>query len=309
MSERGRGGGAIWWAALSEVPGVGAATMLRLARVFGSPEAALAAPVEELIARGELTPEQAREVHSSGESMEALRARIEAYAQQGIRLISREEAEYPRALLDLRSPPPLLYVKGELRAEDTRAVAVVGTRDPNREGARVARLLAREFARRGFTIVSGLARGIDTAGHKGALEARGRSIAVLGSGLLRVYPPENKLLARRVAQHGALLAEVPPDMEVDRRFLLARDRIQAALSRAVIVIQAHRECGSIVTARHAVQCRRLLYGVPWTKEPFLGGGETLQGLGARPITAESDLEEIAADIESWTPPEGQQSLL
>lgn len=309
MSARSGGGGAIWWAALGQVPGFGAATMLRLARVFGSPERAVKAAEEDLVTRGEVTPEQARLVRLEAARIAALEARLGAYAQQGIGLISLEEEAYPRALLDLRSPPPLLYVKGELLPQDARAVALVGTREPSQEGRRLARHLAREFARRGFTIVSGLARGIDTAAHKGALEGQGRSLAVLGSGLLRVYPPENTLLARRIVEHGALLAEVPPEAEVDRRLLLARDRIQAGLARAVIVIQAHRACGSIVTARHATQCRRLLYGVLWTKEPFSGGWETLQGMGAREISAESDLDKIAAEIEVLVPPWDQQALL
>ena len=309
MSEQSGGGGANWWAALNEVPGVGAATMLRLARVFGSPEAALAADATELVARGELTPGQAEGVKAAAEGMELLQRRLEAYARRGIRLIAIGETDYPRALLALRSPPPLLYVQGEIGSDDARAVAIVGTREPDRDGARLAKWLAKEFARRGFTIISGLARGVDTAGHRGALEAEsGRTIAVLGSGLLRVYPAENLGLAARIARRGALVAEVPPEAEVDRRFLLARDRIQAALALAVIVVQAHRECGSIVTARHATQCRRLLYGVPWDGEPFSGGWETLQALGARPISRESDLDAIAAEVEALPAPPEQSTL-
>ena len=307
---RGRGGESFWWAALQQAPGVGAGTMLRLARAFGSAEAAVRASAEELRGRGKLSERQARAVLAVREEEAILRRRIDGWAAQGIELISIDDERYPRALHDLRSPPPLLYVKGTLEPGDARAVAVVGTRSPSREGAALARKLGRELARRGYTIVSGLARGIDTAGHRGALEAeQGRTIAVMGCGLFRVYPPENSLLAGKVASAGCLMAEVPPETEVRRELLLARDRIQAALSRAVIVVQAHGECGSIVTARHAVRCRRLLYGVPWSEPPFSEGWETLRSMGARPLTGESDLDSVSAEIDGDSPVAPQERLV
>ncbi len=307
---RSRGGESFWWAALQQVPGIGAATMLRLGRVFGSPEAAVHASPDELRGRGKLSAGQAKAMLAVREEDALLRRRIEGWAALGVELISIDDIGYPRALHDLRNPPPLLYVKGRLEATDARAVAVVGTRSASQEGFAVARKLGRELARRGYTIVSGLARGIDTAGHRGALEAeQGRTIAVMGCGLLRVYPPENRLLAAKVAAGGCLMAEVPPEAEVRRGLLLARDRIQAALSRAVIVVQAHGECGSIVTARHAVRCRRLLYGVPWEEPPFSKGWEALRSMGARPLTADSDLDSMCAEIDGDPPGEPQERLV
>jgi DNA processing protein len=296
--------------ALAEIEGVGAATMLRLARVFGSAEQVLSAPFETLVTLGGLTPRQAEQAVQLRSSADRRSQQLEALREQGIGTIVIGTPEYPESLLDLRSPPPLLYVRGAVKPEDARAVAVVGTRQPDREGRRLARHFAREFAARGFTIVSGLARGIDTAGHRGALSTKeGRTIAVLGSGLLRVYPPENTVLAAQLARRGALLSEVPPDAEVDRRLLLARDRIQAGLSRAVIVVRAHRQCGSIVTAHYAAQCGRLLLGVPAEDDPFAGGWQRLQELGARPITAHSDLDALAAEIDAWRPVPKQRPLL
>lgn len=310
IDEQGRGGGALWWAALQQVEGVGAATMLRLARAFGSAEAALAASSEELMARGGLSREQAAGMAASAGALPALRSEIEGLEREGIRLLVIGEPGYPPELLDLRSPPPLLYVRGRLREEDRRAVAVVGTREASREGARLARKLGRGLAERGFTIVSGLARGIDTAGHRGALQAReGRTVAVLGCGVQRVYPPENGLLAAKIARRGCVLAEAPPQAEVHRRYLLARDRVQAALSRALIVVQAHGRCGSLVTARHAVRCGRLLLGVAWEQEPFAEGWERLQALGARRLEASTSLDEIAAEIERGPDPPSQVGLL
>jgi len=307
---RGRGGESFWWAALQQAPGVGAGTMLRLARLFGSPEAAVHASLDELRGRGKLSERQARAVLAVREEDALLRRRIEGWAAQGIELISMDDTRYPRALHDLRSPPPLLYVKGRLEPTDAQAVAVVGTRSPSRQGSAVARMLGQELARRGHTIVSGLARGIDTAGHRGALEAeQGRTIAVMGCGLLRVYPPENGLLAGKVAAAGCLMAEVPPETKVRKELLLARDRIQAALSRAVIVVQAHGECGSIVTARHAVRCRRVLYGVPWEEPPFSEGWEALRAMGARPLTGDSDLDSVCAEIDGDSPAPPQERLV
>jgi len=310
VSEEGRGGAALWWAALQQAPGVGAATMLRLARVFGSPEQALNASTEDLVARGGLSESQAAHITSALSGIDGLRRRLDLLARQGITLRSVDEPTYPLGLRGLRSPPPLLYLRGELRAEDGRAVAVVGTQEPDQAGRRLARKIAQGLAERGFAIVSGLARGIDTAAHRGALATKtGRSVAVLGSGLLRIYPPENGLLASRVAGRGCLLSELPPDTEVDRRFLLARDRIQAALSRAVIVVQAHAECGSIVTARHARRGGRLLLAVPWDGSPFREGWQKLRSMGAEPVGPEADMDELARRIDAA--PEGtpQQALV
>ncbi len=288
----------MWWAALQQVPGIGASAMLRLARAFGSPRQAVEAPAGELAARGRLSPEQVRWVKSMGDDEAALRSRVQAWRAQGVDLVAIGDEGYPASLLDLRTPPPLLYLSGSLVTRDAKAVAVVGTRAPTLHGAALAHKLGEEFARRGYTVVSGLAQGIDTAGHQGALAApQGRTIAVLGCGLLRVYPPENSVLAGKIAGRGALVAEVPPDTEVQRSLLLARDRIQAALSMAVVVVQAHAECGSIVTARHALRCRRLLYAVPWPEGPFRDGWDTLRSMGAGEVTADTDLDSLCDQME------------
>jgi len=310
LGEKGRGGEELWWVALQQVEGLGPSTMLRLARVFGSAEAAARAPSQELMTRGRLSPEQAAQVSLLPKSLPRLQDQIAAWQAHGIGLLSLADPRYPSRLRDLRSPPPLLYLRGDLREEDARGVAVVGTRDPDPAGARFARKLARGLADRGFTIVSGLARGVDTAAHRGATATRdGRTIAVLGSGLLRIYPPENALLAARICEKGCLIAEVPPDTEVERRLLLARDRIQAALSRAVIVVQAHPECGTIVTAQYAVRCRRMLFAIPWSQGPFASGWEQLRQMGARAVEQDANLDALAATIEAEPDEPDQRSLL
>jgi DNA processing protein len=310
IEQWGGGGAAIWWAALNQVDGIGAATMLRLARAFGSPEAAVNAPADQLTALGRLTPEQAAAVVRQARQIGLLRTMIASWKRAGIGLLAIGDPSYPAQLLDLKTPPPLLYLRGSPVPEDAQAVAVVGTREPTREGEVVAAKLSREFAARGLTNVSGLARGIDTAGHRGSLSASsGRTIAVLGSGVMRIYPPENARLADEIAKRGCLMSEVPPETEVSRRFLLARDRIQAGLSLAVIVVQAHRECGSIVTATHALACRRLLLAVPWETGPFAEGWEKLRSLGAIPIGDAAELDAIAHRILTPKSPTSQRPLL
>jgi DNA processing protein len=284
--------------------------MLRLARVFGSPRDAVEANIEELAARGGLSVRQAQQLKQAGAGEAALRAKIRTWRDEGIELVSLTDEQYPRSLLDLQSPPPLLYLRGSLHTEDGRGAAIVGTRGPTRAAAAAAQKLARGLAERGHTIVSGLARGIDTSGHLGALEAgRGRTVAVLGCGLRRLFPLENDALAQDVAERGCLVSEVPPDTEVQRALLVARDRIQAALSAAVIVVQAHADCGSIITARHAVRCNRLLYAIRWPQRPFAEGCEQLRSMGARVIQADADLDAICAEIEKSPPRPSQHPLL
>jgi len=307
---RGRGGDALWWAALGQVEGLGAASMLRLARAFGSPEAALHAPPEDLVGRGGVSAEQAEGVGLMRGSLALLEVRMAAWERAGIRLVAMGEPGYPAELLDLRTPPPLLYVGGGPLPEGGRAVAVVGTREPTGEGEMEARELARGFAERGFVNVSGLARGIDTAWHRGSLDAGGgETTAVLGCGLFRIYPPENEGLAEEIARRGSLVAEAPPEQEASRALLLARDRIQAALARAVIVVQAHRQCGSMVTASHAISVGRMLLGVPWSEGPFSEGWEKLRRMGARPIRSGDDLDRIGEEILAHRPGPRQERLL
>jgi DNA processing protein len=284
--------------------------MLRLARVFGSPRDAVEASPQELAARGGISVEKARQLKQVGGDEAGLRARIRAWQDDGIGLVSLTDERYPQSLLDLRSPPPLLYLRGPLHAEDGRGVAIVGTRGPTHAAAAAAQRLAKGFAERGYTIVSGLARGIDTSAHLGALEAsRGRTVAVVGGGLRHLFPIENEALAQEIAERGCLVSEVPPDAEVQRALLVARDRIQAALSLAVIVVQARADCGSIITARHAVRCSRLLYAVPWPQREFAEGYEQLRSMGARVIQADADLEAISAEIDEGPRRPPQRPLL
>ena len=192
--------------------------------------------------------------------LDQVEADLTQFKQAGLITITWEDRDnYPTNLLRADDAPPVLYVKGDLSPSDTRAVAIVGTRQPDQSAALFAHNLAFELASRGWTIVSGLALGIDTAAHRGALAAKGRTLAVLGSGLLKVYPDQNIHLAGDISESGALLSELHPHTTVSAQNLIARNRITSGLSKAVIVVQAHDDSGSVSTARRAWKQGRAVF--------------------------------------------------
>jgi DNA processing protein len=181
----------------------------------------------------------------------------------GIRIAGWDEPDFPALLLRAFDPPPVLYVRGALVADEgERSVAVVGARAATPAGAALARGLARDLAAAGATIVSGLARGIDTAAHQGALDAKGRTVAVLGCGIDRMYPPENASLARAIESRGAIVSEFPLGTPPLPHHFPRRNRIIAGWSRGVVVVEAARRSGSLNTARTAVDEGRDVMAVP-----------------------------------------------
>jgi DNA processing protein len=181
----------------------------------------------------------------------------------GIRQVARQDGDYPVWLSRIYAPPPVLWVRGRLAArEGEHAVAIVGARAATRAGLAFARLLAADLAAAGLTIVSGLARGIDTAAHQGALDAAGRTVAVLGSGLDRVYPSENAGLARAITRDGAVVSEFPPGTEPWKGNFPRRNRTIAGWARAVIVVEAGEKSGALLTARAALEEGRDVMAVP-----------------------------------------------
>lgn len=187
---------------------------------------------------------------------------IAAAAAAGVRIIGYGEAEYPALLREIPDPPICLYVRGSLTDADARAVAVVGARRCTHYGAEQARHFGGSLARAGLTVVSGLARGIDSQAHHGALEAGGRTLAVLGGGLGEIYPPEHGELAERVVRQGALLSEMPMTTPPDEARFPQRNRIIAGLSCGVLVVEGTRRSGSLITARVAVDYNREVFAIP-----------------------------------------------
>ncbi len=180
----------------------------------------------------------------------------------GISILADTDESYPRMLKEIADPPGVLFMFGELLPQDAMSIAIVGTRHATHYGLQQAERLASGLSRAGLTIVSGMARGVDAAAHRGALTAGGRTIAVLGSGLLNIYPPEHKELAVDIADHGAVLSEAPPRREPFSGAFPQRNRLITGLSLGVIVVEASERSGALISARHAMEQNREVFAVP-----------------------------------------------
>lgn len=249
------------WLGLSTLPGVGGATFSKLIERFGTAEAVYQASDTELLAIPRVTEQtidHLQQIH-----LEQIEAEILSLEDEGISVLTWEDADYPHLLQSISSAPPILYVQGQFDPQDEKAIAIIGTREPTPDAIQIAQSIAQECAHRGLTIVSGLAIGIDTAAHEGALMAEnGRTIAVLGSGLQSVHPRQNVPLAEQITRRGAVISEYRPRTRVKGSQLMARDRIVSGLSLAVIVIQANEKSGTLDTAQKARKQDRLLFAVP-----------------------------------------------
>jgi DNA processing protein len=286
---------------LTHVQGVGPVTYRRLVRIFGSPAAALAAPASRLREIPDLDRRVVDGLPQAGSDGWAEKE-IEKAAGQGVQLLCLSDPEYPKALLNTYDPPPVLYVKGELQPTDALAIAIVGSRRCTHYGRGQAEKLAGGLARAGFTVVSGLARGIDTAAHQGALlPDDGRTIAVLGNGLENCYPPENrKLLDRIVAGRGAAFSELSLDTPPSAEHFPRRNRIIAGMSLGIVVVEGQESSGALITARYAVDMDREVFAVPGPAgSPNARGPHRLIKQGAKLVEDVGDiLDEIRGIADS-----------
>ena len=259
------------WFTLQSVQGVGPHLLKRLLERFASPAAVLAAPASALESVAGVSPRLARAIAGQREPAGA-RPEIRAAAAAGVRIVALDGADYPALLYQIPDPPPLLYVRGNL-ADCDPAIAVVGARQATDYGLAAAQRLAAHLARSGVVVVGGMAVGIDTAAHQGALSAGGRTVAVLGSGLARIYPPENRGLAERIAgAGGAVISELPMDAEPDRHHFPRRNRIISGMSRGTLVVEAGRRSGALITARLAAEQNREVFAVPGSIRSFKSAG-------------------------------------
>lgn len=179
-----------------------------------------------------------------------------------VREIHKDNLNYPVNLQQIADHPAKLYIEGELKKEDFKAVGIVGTRTPTQYGKQVTASFAKELVARGFTIVSGMARGIDAVAHETALQAGGRTIAVLANGLDVIYPPEHAGLFKRIVKNGAVVSEIPAGIRPKPKYFLARNRIVSGLSLAVVVVEGRRRSGTLSTATHAANQGREVFAVP-----------------------------------------------
>ncbi len=250
-----------YWLGFHLVTGIGPTRLRRLLEHFGGDiERAWRAAPSALAAGGLETRLIERLVTARAElDLEALVRQVWA---SGARLVTWADPDYPPALMRIDWPPPVLFVRGDLVAADERAIAIVGTRRPSLYGRDVATTFARALAERGFTIVSGLARGIDAAAHRAALEAGGRTLAVLGCGIDTVYPPEHRDLANAIEHVGAVMSDYAPGVPPDAANFPPRNRIISGLSLGVIVVEAAEESGALITTRFANDQGREVFAVP-----------------------------------------------
>lgn len=282
-----------YWIAFSRVPHVGAARARRLAEHFGSLAAAWEANAWDLKAAGMDDrviggfDRVRRTLHPEGE-METLRA-------TGIGALALPDPAYPARLRDVPNPPMVLYVRGEISADDDWAVGVVGTRRASPYGRQVAATLAGELAASRVTVVSGLARGVDAVAHKAALDAGGRSICVLGSGVDQLYPWDNRHLAERMVNCGAIVSEYPPGTKPDARNFPPRNRIITGLSLGLVIVEGDMKSGAMISAGFAAEQNRPLFAVPGPITSALSeGAHYLIRLGAAKLVSgvEDVLEEL-----------------
>jgi DNA processing protein len=277
------------WLRLSHAEGVGSVLFARLVKRFGSAENSLGASVAEMTqveGIGEIT---AGKIARSRDTFNVAKELQLADKYKTV-LICWDDLRYPPALKSIYDPPPILYVRGSLDRGDALSAAIVGSRRCSAYGSEQASRFGYLLASAGFTVVSGLARGIDTAAHRGALSAKGRTIAVQGCGLANVFPPENDKLAELITQSGAVVSELPMGYEPLAENFPARNRIIAALSLATLVVEAGHNSGAILTAKAALEYDRDVMAVPGKIDsPLSGGCHKLIKEGARLVDSMDDI--------------------
>ncbi len=284
--------------ALNMVPNLGPVRLRKLRDAIGSPEAILRAPKSRLRQIDGIGPELTDAIGDWEKTVD-LAAELARVEEFGARVITQQSPEYPPGLRELHNPPIVLYVWGTVTSEDWRAIGVVGSRKTSHYGTECAKKLSYQLAYAGLTVVSGLARGIDTAAHQGALAANGRTIAVIGSGLMDLYPPENAGLAEKIAASGAVVSEFPMTFPPSPQTFPYRNRIVAGWGKGVLVVEAGAKSGALITADQAMEAGRLVYAVPGPIDrPTSFGSNRLIQQGAKLVTSAGD---ILDDLNSLFP--------
>jgi DNA processing protein len=299
--------------ALNMLPKIGPVRVRRLLEAFGdSPASILGAAKDRLMRVDGIGEETAKILHGWQDHADP-GTEIREAAARGISIITQEDEDYPAPLLESYDPPLLLYVWGKLEARDKHAISVVGSRRATHYGMQATKKLSYQIAQAGFTIISGLARGIDTAAHEAAVAANGRTIAVLGSGLAKLFPPENLALAEKIASgFGAVVSEFPLHTSPDKQTFPMRNRIVAAWARAVLVVECPAWSGSLITANLASEYGKPIFAVPGPIDKPTSAGcnqlirdgatlvadasHLLDDLGELPFTRKASVAEPAAEI-------------
>ena len=285
-----------YWLAWSQITGMGPVTLQRLHRHFGSLAEAWQAKPETLRAVEGFGP-QTLEIAVVGRSRLHPEELLQQHQEKNPRFWTPADADYPRLLLEIPNPPPVLYYRGQVQPQENQgivpAIAIVGTRDPSDYGRRWTRKISTTLAQSGFTIVSGLADGIDTEAHRSCLDVGGRTLAVLGTGVDVVYPPRNQNLYEQILPQGLVLSEYPAGTQPDRAHFPQRNRLIAGLSRATLVMEAPTKSGALITAHLANDFGRDVYVLPGSLDNSRSiGCLGLLSKGAQVILSEGHLLEM-----------------
>src|SRR5216684_3762072 len=276
--------------ALNMLPTVGPVRLRKLRQVFEKPERVLAAKGSELRKVEGIGREVADQI-SNWESIVNLADELDRIREFGATVITQDSPSYPKPLREIHAPPIVLYVWGELQERDHHALAIIGARRTTHYGSECAKKLSYQLAYAGLTVISGLARGIDTAAHQGALAAKGRTIAVIGAGLAKLYPPENAALAEKIQDgNGAVVSEFSMEIEPDRQTFPMRNRIISGWSHGILVVEAGLNSGALITAAQALEQGRSVYAVPGhINAPSAMGSNRLIQQGAKLVMDAGDI--------------------
>ncbi len=288
------------WLALHLAPGMGPVTCCKLVDHFGSPEKVLAAPVAELAALCRLRRESRTALGEGNRDdlLEQAQKEIDRAAGKNVSLLALDDPRYPPLLKNIHDPPAVLYVLGDPKALQGKNIGMVGSRAASHYGKSIALQMAEGLANRDFTIVSGMALGIDTAAHTGALAAKGRTIAVLGCGIDVIYPPGNRKLYSEISASGAIVSEYPLGTLPESFRFPARNRIISGLSLGIVVVEAAKRSGALITAQNALEQGREVFAVPGRIDSVKSAGtHTLLQQGAKLVHSIDDIvEEFSAVV-------------
>ncbi len=286
------------WFNLKNVPGIGNLLFRRLVDQFSSPRQVFEASREELATVEGISARLAASIADHRQAPKRIETLLAAIVKSGCRVLTLNDAEYPRLLRQIPDPPPCLYILGKLEPA-MQAIAVVGSRNATGYGRSIARRLCADLAACRLTVVSGMALGIDTCAHTSTLQAGGRTVAVLGSGLNRIYPAENRKLFRAIAESGAVVSEFDLDAQPDARHFPARNRIISGMALGTLVVEATLKSGSLITARLAAEQNREVFAVPGSIQSFKSTGtHSLIKQGAKLVENARDiLEELPIDCQ------------
>jgi len=280
-----------YWVGFNYVKGIGPARLRALLNFFGDIQIAWMAPNDALRAAG-LSQKIIENLLYVRNHID-IQKEIDRATENGIDILTWDDPSYPKKLLEIHQPPPVLYVRGKFQPEDEIAIAIVGTRRITPYGRKVAIQLSERLAQNGVTVISGLARGVDGVSHQAALNAGGRTIAVLGSGIDQIYPPEHRALAEKITRSGAIVSDYPLGTPPEAVNFPPRNRIISGLSTGTVVVEAGKKSGALITATFAVEQGREVFAVPGNIHGVQSRGTNyLIQQGARPLLDSEELLEF-----------------